>query len=79
MGQDLSSLLTSEVGQPMAQIFLNSLGKTATLALWSIVVLVQYTMGSSTVSSGVSHKAVLYLINYDTAFGLLSSDLRFFP
>ncbi|KAG2338938.1 amino acid transporter [Suillus weaverae] len=49
MGSDMNSLLTSPVGQPMAQIFFNSFGQNGTLALWSFVVLVQYMMGSSMV------------------------------
>lgn len=47
MGTDLTNLIGSPVGQPMAQIFLNSFGKTWTLVIWSFVVLVQYMMGSS--------------------------------
>ena len=50
MGKDLEGLLTSGVGQPMAQIFYNSFGKGPTLGLWALVVVVQYTMGSSAVS-----------------------------
>ncbi|KAG1744390.1 amino acid permease-domain-containing protein [Suillus lakei] len=49
MGTDIDSLLSSPIGQPMAQIFFNSFGQTGTLALWSFVVLVQYMMGSSMV------------------------------
>ncbi|KAF9219347.1 amino acid transporter [Gyrodon lividus] len=49
MGTDLESILNSPVGQPMAQIFFNSFGQNGTLALWAIVVLVQYMMGSSMV------------------------------
>ncbi|KAG1744393.1 amino acid/polyamine transporter I [Suillus lakei] len=49
MGTDVDSLLSSPIGQPMAQIFFNSFGQTGTLALWSFVVLVQYMMGSSMV------------------------------
>ncbi|KAJ7482281.1 amino acid/polyamine transporter I [Mycena galericulata] len=45
MGTDLETLYASS--QPMAAIFLNSFGKRPTLALWSIVVIVQYMMGSS--------------------------------
>lgn len=51
MGTDLEGLLDSPIGQPMAQIFLNSFGQKGTLALWSFVVLVQYMMGSSMVST----------------------------
>ncbi len=49
MGQDLEGLMNSDLGQPMAQIFLNGLGQEGTLVLWSFVILVQYMMGSSMV------------------------------
>ena len=49
MGTDLEALYDSD--QPMALIFLNSFGKNATLGLWIVVVLVQFMMGSSMVSS----------------------------
>ncbi|OAX33684.1 hypothetical protein K503DRAFT_775337, partial [Rhizopogon vinicolor AM-OR11-026] len=49
MGTDLEYVVTSPIGQPMAQIFFNSFGQNGTLALWAIVVLVQYMMGSSMV------------------------------
>jgi len=49
MGTNLEAIMGSSVGQPMAQIFFNSFGKTGTLALWAFVVLVQYMMGSSMV------------------------------
>ncbi|KAL1938951.1 hypothetical protein VTO73DRAFT_11104 [Trametes versicolor] len=49
MGTDMDSIMNSPIGQPMAEIFFNSFGQKGTLALWSIVVLVQYMMGSSMV------------------------------
>jgi hypothetical protein len=49
MGQDLEGLMNSTLGQPMAQIFLNSLGQKGTLVMWSFIILVQYMMGSSMV------------------------------
>ncbi|KAG1728991.1 amino acid/polyamine transporter I [Suillus paluster] len=49
MGTDVDSLLNSPIGQPLAQIFFDRFGQNATLALWSIVVLAQYMMGSSMV------------------------------
>ena len=49
MGQDLDRLMESNLGQPMAQIFLNSFGHNGTLAMWSFIILAQYMMGSSTV------------------------------
>ncbi|TFK26149.1 amino acid transporter [Coprinopsis marcescibilis] len=45
MGPDLEGLWNSD--QPMAVIFVNSFGKNATLAIWVVVVIVQYMMGSS--------------------------------
>ncbi|KAH6918018.1 amino acid/polyamine transporter I [Coprinopsis sp. MPI-PUGE-AT-0042] len=47
MGSDLQAIYDSE--QPLAQIFMNSFGKRATLGLWVVVVLVNYMMGSSMV------------------------------
>ncbi|KAH7882169.1 amino acid/polyamine transporter I [Phlebopus sp. FC_14] len=49
MGTDLEGIISSPIGQPMAQIFFNSFGQNGTLAVWAIVVLVQYMMGSSMV------------------------------
>ena len=49
MGKDLEGLMNSSLGQPMAQIFLNSFGQKGTLAMWSFIILVQYMMGSSIV------------------------------
>jgi len=45
MGTDLQALSGSS--QPMAQIFFNSFGQKATLAIWAFVVIVQFMMGSS--------------------------------
>ena len=42
MGTDIEYLLSSPIGQPMAQIFFNSFGERGTLALWSFVVVAQY-------------------------------------
>ena len=51
MGQDLEGLMNSSLGQPMAQIFVNSLGQKGALAMWSFIILAQYMMGSSMVYS----------------------------
>ena len=48
MGTDLEYVVTSPIGQPMAQIFFNSFGQKGTLVLWAIVVLVQ-SVNSSTI------------------------------
>ena len=42
MGTDIESLLDNPIGQPMATIFFNSFGQKGTLAVWAIVVIVQY-------------------------------------
>ncbi|KAI5988507.1 amino acid/polyamine transporter I [Pisolithus marmoratus] len=47
MGTDIEYLIDSPIGQPMAQVFFDSFGEKATLALWSFVVIAQYMMGSS--------------------------------
>ncbi|KAI0077673.1 APC amino acid permease [Panus rudis PR-1116 ss-1] len=49
MGTGLQDIMDSPIGQPMAQIFFNSFGQKGTLAVWAIVVIVQYMMGSSMV------------------------------
>lgn len=47
MGQDLSSVINSKVGQPMAVILLNSLGKKGCMALWAFIIITQFFMGAS--------------------------------
>ncbi|KAI0360810.1 APC amino acid permease [Trametes cingulata] len=47
MGTDLESIMENPIGQPMATILFNSFGRNGTLAVWSIVVFVQFLMGSS--------------------------------
>jgi len=47
MGTDIDSIVNNPIGQPMATILFNSLGQKGTMALWAIVVVVQYMMGSS--------------------------------
>lgn len=47
MGTDLDAIMSNP--QPMAQIFFNSFGQQGALAIWAIIVLVQYMMGSSMV------------------------------
>ncbi|THU98800.1 hypothetical protein K435DRAFT_720427, partial [Dendrothele bispora CBS 962.96] len=41
MGKDLQGILDSPVGQPMATILLNSLGKIGALVIWCFIILVQ--------------------------------------
>ncbi|KAM5532681.1 hypothetical protein V8D89_013650 [Ganoderma adspersum] len=49
MGTNIAGILDNPIGQPMASIFFNSFGQKGTLAIWAVVVLVQYMMGSSMV------------------------------
>ena len=47
MGTDLESIVDNPIGQPMATIFYNSFGRRGTLAVWAVVVVVQFFMGTS--------------------------------
>ncbi|PWN48329.1 amino acid transporter [Violaceomyces palustris] len=47
MGSDLGSIINSEYGQPLATIFLNSMGKKGFMGMWSLVIIVQFMMGAS--------------------------------
>ncbi|KAL2038930.1 hypothetical protein N7G274_008270 [Stereocaulon virgatum] len=44
---DLSSVLGSPLGQPMAQIYYDALGKNGTLGMMSLLMIVQFLMGIS--------------------------------
>ena len=67
MGKDLEGLVNSSIGQPMAQIFLNSLGQKGTLVMWSFIILVQYMMGSSMVYSFIPSDRRLRAVAKDLA------------
>ncbi|PPQ81026.1 hypothetical protein CVT25_014486 [Psilocybe cyanescens] len=47
MGTDTTTILSSPIGQPMATILFNSFGQKGTLSIWAVIVIVQFTMGSS--------------------------------
>lgn len=47
MGTDLPALYDGGRGQPMAEILSYSFGRKGTLAVWAVIVVVQYMMGSS--------------------------------
>ncbi|KAH9896732.1 APC amino acid permease [Cubamyces lactineus] len=51
MGTDLEGIMANPIGQPMATILFNSLGRNGTLAVWSVVALVQFMMGSSSLTT----------------------------
>lgn len=59
MGTDLEAIVDSD--QPMAQIFFNSFGQRGTLAVWAVIVVAQYMMGSSMVRRFLSKLAALKL------------------
>ncbi|KAL7284284.1 hypothetical protein ACG7TL_001567 [Trametes sanguinea] len=52
MGTDMESILANPIGQPMATILFNSFGRNGTLAVWSIVVFMQFLMGTSILTAG---------------------------
>ncbi|KZV65289.1 amino acid transporter [Peniophora sp. CONT] len=72
MGTDLEAILASDIGQPMAVILFNSLGRSGTLAVWIVVVIVQFTMG---VDMLVVCSRQIYAFSRDGALPL-SSVLR---
>ncbi|TFK47661.1 amino acid transporter [Heliocybe sulcata] len=76
MGTDLEGILASPVGQPLAVIFYNSLGKNGALALWSVVIILQFMMGTSimTVASRQS-----FAFSRDGALPFSSSLYRIHP
>ncbi|KAJ7849614.1 APC amino acid permease [Mycena leptocephala] len=51
MGTDIGDILGSATGQPMSAILFNSFGKKGALAIWSLVVVVQFMMGTSILTS----------------------------
>ncbi|KAI0708122.1 APC amino acid permease [Cerioporus squamosus] len=79
MGTDMESIMSNPIGQPMATILFNSLGRNGTLAVWSIVVVVQYLMGSSILTAtsrqvfafardkGLPFSGLIYRVNKRTA------------
>ncbi|EPQ50387.1 amino acid transporter [Gloeophyllum trabeum ATCC 11539] len=50
MGTDLGDIVDSTIGQPLAVVFLNSFGKPGALAMWSIIITLQFMMGTSTLT-----------------------------
>ncbi|KAF8964731.1 amino acid transporter [Flammula alnicola] len=47
MGKDLKGVLSSPIGQPMATILFNSFGQRGMLAIWSFIIIAQFTMGTN--------------------------------
>ncbi|KAF9254651.1 amino acid transporter [Marasmius fiardii PR-910] len=53
MGKDLENIIENPIGQPLATIILNALGKRRALGVWVLIIVCQFMMGTSilTVSS----------------------------
>ncbi|KAG1722545.1 amino acid/polyamine transporter I, partial [Suillus paluster] len=47
MGTDLVGILSSPIGQPMAQILYNSLGQRMALGIWCLIISAMYMVGSN--------------------------------
>ncbi|KAJ6552791.1 amino acid/polyamine transporter I [Mycena capillaripes] len=47
MGTDIGDILGSVTGQPMSNILFNSFGQKGALAIWSLVAITQFMMGTS--------------------------------
>jgi hypothetical protein len=73
MGTQLDSIIASP--QPMAEIFLNSFGQKGALAIWAIIVIVQYMMGSSMVSFCLDVHRIGLLNNFRFSQHLVNSSL----
>ncbi|KAJ7595071.1 amino acid/polyamine transporter I [Mycena floridula] len=51
MGQDIIDIISSPIAQPLATMILNSLGKKGALVLWCFIVVTQFTMVTSVLTS----------------------------
>ncbi|KAJ7739990.1 amino acid/polyamine transporter I [Mycena maculata] len=69
MGSDLDSVIGNPIGQPMATIFFNSVGKTGTLVIWAFMIItlwmtgMDYVLGNLTSTQGLPLSGWLYNIN----------------
>jgi len=78
MGTNVENILASPIGQPMAAILFDSFGQKGTLAVWSVVVAVQFFMGTSSLlassrqtfafarDGGLPFSGLLYRVNRHT-------------
>ncbi|KZT30060.1 amino acid transporter [Neolentinus lepideus HHB14362 ss-1] len=60
----VSDLLTTTLPLPMGQLFLNNLGKEGMLAIWSLIIIVQYVTGAA---QGVDASRVVFAFARDNA------------
>ncbi|KAJ7219749.1 amino acid/polyamine transporter I [Mycena rebaudengoi] len=52
IGNDLDSVIGNPIGQPMATIFFNSVGKTGTLAIWAFMIITLWMTGMDYLIAG---------------------------
>ncbi|KAJ7495955.1 amino acid/polyamine transporter I [Mycena galericulata] len=52
MGADLDSIIGNPIGQPMATIFFNSVGKNGTLAIWVFMIITLWMTGMDYLTAG---------------------------
>ncbi|KAJ7683253.1 amino acid/polyamine transporter I [Mycena rosella] len=52
MGSDLGSVASNPIGQPMATIFFNSVGKNGTLAIWAFMIITLWMTGMDYLIAG---------------------------
>ncbi|KAL1746178.1 amino acid permease-domain-containing protein [Schizophyllum fasciatum] len=52
IGQDLEGIVNSPIGQPMATLFFNTVGKSGTLAIWAFVVVTLFMTGMDYLIAG---------------------------
>ncbi|KAF8997841.1 amino acid/polyamine transporter I [Cyathus striatus] len=60
----VTDILSSELPLPMGQVFLNVLGKKGMLAIWSLIIIVQYVTGAA---QGVDASRVVFAFARDHA------------
>jgi amino acid transporter len=60
----VSDILSSHLPLPMGQVFLNVLGKKGMLAIWSLIIVVQYVTGAA---QGVDASRVVFAFSRDNA------------
>ena len=65
MGTDIAGHLGSSYGQPMASIYYLRLGKKGTLAIWSCMFILQFTVGTSLM---ISCSRQIWAFSRDKAF-----------
>ncbi|CAA7269392.1 unnamed protein product [Cyclocybe aegerita] len=47
LSTSMKSVLISPIGQPMAAILFNAMGKKGTLVIWAFIIVIQFTLGTS--------------------------------